>query len=1776
MTDLDLDLAGLSPERRALLELLMLEEETAPPEAPTPPGTPIPLSAVQRSMWLMEQMEPGTGIYCIPVALRLRGALDRATLQHSLATVVQRHAILRTVFVRLPDHPGDLPVQQILPDLSPELPYDDLTHLLLAQREQALQDLVDQEASRPFDLERGPLLRAWLAHLGEHEHALLLSMHHMVADRWSVGILLDELFALYNQASGGPAAALPDLPLQYADIARDEQRWLQSEDARRQLEYWRDQLQPPPAPLRLPVDRPRQAAPSSQGAILRFGLPPAQVQAIQALARQSGATTFMVLLSAFAVLLQRYSGQSDVTVGSVIANRRRVEAEPLIGPFVNTLALRLNLDRADSFRALLVQTRDVTLRAFANADLPFEQVVEALQPRREPGQWPFFNVAFALQNTPPAGLGQGLSVSPIESAHESARLDLTLFMEESGDSLGGAFEYRTTLFETATVARMTAHLERILAQVCADPDRRLVDLELLTPAEQQQLAAWQTPMAPPPAGCVHELFAQQAARHPHAPALLFEGHTIDYRTLEQRSNQLAHLLARRGIGPESVVALALDRSPALIVAILGVLKAGAAYLPLDPAYPAERLRQMLEDAQPLVVLAGSATTGLDGGPWTVLDHLALEALQDQESSQPLPPRALPANAAYMIYTSGSTGRPKGVVVAHAGLANLVAAQIAGFGLSSSDRVLQFASPNFDASASEIFTALCSGASLVLAARETLVDPHKLAALAAAEHVTCLTLPPAMLALLPDQALPSVRILVSAGEACSWELARRWMAGRRFINAYGPTEATIGPSLHPVEQIGDTSASVPIGAPIPNIQFYILDRHMRQTPVGVPGELYIGGVGVARGYHNRPDLTAQRFVPNPFAERLEARGLRLGKAERLETRDARLGEKETAQASSPKPQASRERLEARDARLGEKETAQASSPKPQASRLYKTGDLARWLPDGTVEFLGRADEQIKLRGFRIEPGELAATLHQHPQIADAVAVAREDRPGDRRLVAYVRPQPERAVELWPSVAEYFVYDDALYYAMTHDERRNASYRTAIERAVRDRVVLDIGTGKDAILARFCAAAGARRVYAIELLEETYHKARACIAEQGLEHVITLIHGDARKVQLPELVDVCVSEIVGAIGGSEGAAVILNDARRFLKPDGLMIPERSTTLIAAVQIPDALSQAPAFGPIGAGYVERIFAQVGYPFDLRVCLKGMRPHDLLSGSAIFEDLDFHDSVPAEHQHAVTLRVGRAGRLDGLLVWLRLFPCADAPIDILEHDHCWVPVYLPVFSPGTLVEPGDYLEMTITRTLCHNGINPDYALEGQLVRQSGEQQPFSYDAFHFKPAYQARPFYQQLFAGGGIARRPAADATLLAGLREWLRTRLPEYMLPSEIVALEQWPLLPNGKVDRSALPAPTQQRSEHGRSVPRDEVELYLQRTWEELLGVRPVGLDDNFFDLGGHSLLAVQLVTRIQAWAGRNVPLATLIQHPTVGGLAQWLRRQPDTAWSPLVPIQPLGQRPPFFCVHPAGGGVLGYYDLAQSLGTSQPFFAFQAPGLDGLRPCLTTLETMAATYLAELRRVQPHGPYYLGGMSFGGFVAFEMAQQLHQAGEQVALLALIDTAAPPGPGQPVPVELLSEAELLAGIAGMLERMYGVVLPLDPAQLRAGDPQSQTAALLACLHKAGIVPPDAGPELVHGMIQVQLAGANALRGYQPQVYHGPLTLLRATDALPEDYGELAGQLQRPALGWELLCSGPITVHHLPGDHISMARPPHVSALADVLRSCITHALEEPPSR
>ncbi|MBJ6760929.1 amino acid adenylation domain-containing protein [Myxococcaceae bacterium JPH2] len=929
-------MAPTQEDKRARLARLLRDK--------TQPHRHAPPSFSQERMWFLDQWSPGSALFNMPAVVRLTGALHLDALKASLQQLVDRHEPLRTV---LPEQDGQ-PIQIIATTQPLSLTVVELQDYPPAEREARAWEHIAAEARRPFALAQGPLMRATLYPAHAHEHLLLLNLHHIIADGWSMGVLVRELAAFYVAFLEERPATLPALPLQYADFAAWQRQWLLGGVLEAQLAFWRARLDPH-SRIELPADKPRPATLGNRGTRQVSLLSPSLTQALRDFSQHEGRTLFVILLAAFDVLLHRYTGQTDLTVGTLVSGRGRAEVEGLIGLFINALPLRTALSGSLTFRELLERVQDTTLKAYDHQDVPFEKLVEALKPERSSSHLPIVQVMLIHQNAPASPLqAQGLRMEPLPVTTETTKHDLTLYAMELPDNLQLSAEYNTDLFEAPTMVRLLGHLRLLLEGALANPDARIADLPLMSEAERQQvLVEWHGARdAFPRDACIHTLIEAQAQRTPDAVALTFEGQSLTYQQLDQRANQLAHHLREHGVGPESRVGLCLERSLELVISLLATLKAGGAYVPMDPGYPAQRLTWMLEDARPTVLVAQQHLLAVlpPHDARVVCVDTEVEAIARHPSRAP-EPWATADHLAYIIFTSGSTGRPKGAMNAHRPVVNRLWWMQNEYRLGSEDVVLQKTPFSFDVSVWEFFWPLMVGARLVVARPGGHQEPTYLTRIIEEARVTTLHFVPSMLQVFleePGEArCHPVKRIVCSGEALPLELKERCLQRLPHVelhNLYGPTEAAVDVTAFACKP-ADGRRSVPIGRPVANTSIRLLDSRMGPVPVGVAGELFIGGIQVGRGYQSRPDLTAERFIPDPFSE-------------------------------------------------------------TPGTRLYRTGDVARWLPDGNIEYLGRADFQVKVRGLRIELGEIEAALEQQPGVQQAVVLAREDIPGDKRLVAYV--------------------------------------------------------------------------------------------------------------------------------------------------------------------------------------------------------------------------------------------------------------------------------------------------------------------------------------------------------------------------------------------------------------------------------------------------------------------------------------------------------------------------------------------------------------------------------------------------------------------------------------------------------------------------------------------------------------------------------------------------------------------------------------------------------
>ncbi|MEH2283681.1 MAG: amino acid adenylation domain-containing protein [Nostoc sp.] len=943
---MDKPYSNLSPAKKALLEKWKggkFQSETIPKRQTS---QNIPLSFSQQRLWFIDQLYNGSSFYNIPIAFHIKGQLNITAIEQSLDEILKRHEVWRTTFTLV----NGEPVQNIVSELTWDLPMINLEHLSGKDWESEVKQLAAQSARKPFNLAKGLLVRATLLRLSEGEHVLLLTMHHIITDGWSCNVFLRELSALYAAFSTNQPSPLPELPIQYADFTIWQRDRIQGKFLETQLNYWQQQLQGELPVLQLPTDRPRPTATTFTGAKQYFTFSTALTDALRQLSQRKDATLFMSLLAAFNILLYHYTDQEDIVIGSPIANRNRAELEGILGLFVNTLVLRNNLSGNPSFPELLHRVREVTLDAYAHQDLPFEMLVEELQPERNLNRNPLYEVMFVLQNTPTSVQEvSGLTFRTLEFDSGTAQLDIFLSMSESQEGLTGCLEYNTDIFDSATITQFINNFQTLLGNIVTNPEQHLSELSILTAFEQEQLLFKFNPtrIDYPQDASLHQLFEQQVELTPDSLALISQSEELTYRQLNHKVNQLAHYLQKQGVTKETLVALCLERSTDMVVGILAILKAGGAYIPLDPSYPVERLNFMLSDSQATVLISHQEilekiTLSADK---TVCLDIDKDEIAQQNPENPI--STLKAdNLAYIIYTSGSTGTPKGVLGTHRGTVNGLHWLWKTYPFTSGEICCQKTAISFVDSVWEIFAPLLQGIPTVIISNPTLLDPQVFIETLAHHKVTRIILVPSLLRLLLDNyshlinKLAQLKLWITSGEALSVKLVKTFqelIPFAKLINLYGSSEVSANATYYDTSLLPEKANSVPIGRPIDNTQIYVLNRDLQPTPVGVIGELYVSGDGLAKGYLHRPQLTQQRFIDNPFIP---------------------------------------------------------------GTKLYKTGDLARYLNDGNLEYLGRDDEQVKIRGFRVELGEMATVITQHPEVHDAVVIINDDAENNQRLIAYI--------------------------------------------------------------------------------------------------------------------------------------------------------------------------------------------------------------------------------------------------------------------------------------------------------------------------------------------------------------------------------------------------------------------------------------------------------------------------------------------------------------------------------------------------------------------------------------------------------------------------------------------------------------------------------------------------------------------------------------------------------------------------------------------------------
>jgi amino acid adenylation domain-containing protein/non-ribosomal peptide synthase protein (TIGR01720 family) len=1688
-------------ETGTLAELAELAGRLAEPEAaaarprrPEGRGATAPLSFAQERLWFVDRLVPGNAAFNMPFPLLLDGALDLPALARACREVRRRQGSLRTRFVER----DGAPVQMVDPPGEWTLPRVDLDALPAARGRSAAERLAEADAARPFDLARGPLFRPLLVRLGEALHLLLLTCHHIVSDGASQDLLLRELGETYAAfcSRGGAAAPLPDLPLQYVDSAAAERERLSGAALAEQVGHWRQALAGL-SPLDLPADRPRRPVPTLRGGVRPFRLPAGPTALLRRLARGGQATLFMALHAGGAALLSRLTGRSDLPLGTTVSHRTRAELEDLIGFFVNTLVLRADLKGDPGFADLIARSREVALAAYAHQDLPFEKLVDELGLPRDPYRPPLLRVLLQLHDPPsiPTEL-PGLTLAPFELALETAKLDLVINLVEAQEGLAGELRYDADLFDGATIERLAGHFARLLAAWVADPARPLFQVPFVAAAEEHQLLQeWNA--GEEGAGrerrALHHRFAEQVDRTPDAMAVVAGGERLTYGELERRANRIAWHLMAAGVRPGDRVALCLERSAGMIAAILGVLKAGAAYVPLDPAHPAERLAFTLEDSgASLVLTEGDLLAGLvtPNVPVIRLDEARMESARRPEVP------ADPALPAYVIYTSGSTGRPKGVVVSHAHVDRLFTATASAFdfGGGPGDTWTFFHSYAFDFSVWEIWGALLHGGRLIVVPYWESRSPEDFYRLLQDERVTVLSQTPSAFRQLlwAEEAMTggappelALRWVIFGGEALEPASLASWFErhGDRtptLVNMYGITETTVHVTWRPI-RTSDLHRGSLLGRPLPDLSLYVLDAALRPQPIGVPGEIHVGGAGLAQGYFGQPERTAERFLPDPF------------------------------------------------------------SGEPGA-RLYRSGDLARRLPDGDLEYLGRIDHQVKIRGFRIELGEIEAALTAHPQVREAVVLARDGGSGERRLVAYVVPAPGEHL------------DPADLRAHLADRLPEPMLPAAFVLLEALPLTVNGKVDRQALPAPEAAGEPAPR--------------RSTPPATPLERFLA---GQFRAVLgLPEERAIGSEDDFFALGGSSISGAILIHR----------LQETLGEIVHVVTIFDHPTVAAL-----AGYVEREHPAAarrlwGVGQDDRGSAAAVGPAEVaFLRRLIVEGRPESAPEPAEPPNPPALFVLSPPRSGSTLLRVMLG----------AHPRLFSPPELELLSFRTMAERhaafsgGEgrerfWLEGLVRAVMEARQVE---AMEAERIIEEAERQGWTTRRFYRElstwlsgrmlvdktPSYSLDPEVlaraEAGFAGARylhLVRHPqATNRSFVEAKMEQIVFRRPHPFTREQLAELV-WTVSHRNILDFLAGVPRERRHTVHFEDLVRAPERVLAGIC--DFLGIeyRPEMADPykpgaaRMVDgphavsrmLGDVKFLGHGRVdpTAAERWRGSGEAplgepareLAAELGYKTAGRgvLARLQEGAPG--------------RRPLFCVHPVGGEVVAYHELARRLGPDEPVYGLQSP-----EPPIEDLQPMAAVYLEALRSVQPAGPYRLAGWSMGGLVAYEMACQLAEQGERVDLLALIDCASPAfWAAQPVP----SAVGLVAGFALDLARLASPEVPEVPeVDLSGLDEEGALALVLDRGRRAGVLAPGVELAELRRLFARYRANRRALATCVPRPYCGQTALFRAAGRPPET-GE------SPDLGWSALVPER-WICDLPGDHYSVLSGPGALALAGALR-------------
>lgn len=1673
-----------------------------------------PLSFAEQRLWFVDQLEPNHPFYNLPLAAKLTGKFNRALFATAIQNCVARHETLRSTYRLVNGDP-----QRTIHKRFEVIPQyvDFASQTKINSSENAIQVRLQQAmvavAREPFNLEHGPLLRVVVYQLGPDEHVVLLVMHHIVSDGWSMSVMLKELAEFYRAAENGDQPVLADLNLTYSQFAREQRRLAQTSNAEQALEFWKKTLQGSVETISLPTDFDRPAVQTFAGATLPLAIDPATSRAIQSLAADHQTTPFTVLLASYAALLSRYSGQHDFNIGTAIANRPRPELEALIGFFVGTLVLRMRIDNGLTFSQLIEGSQQVALDALSHADVPFESLVEKFASQRDRSHSPLFQVAFVFQNTPrDFQATPQLTIQPIAIDNGTSKYDLTLFLWEQDGQIQGHFEYRTSLFTAETIANLRDSFLELLSSAVVAPSTSVDSLAVVSRKRRnciiQRSIARAKKVSDPRA--LHERIATQATLTPDAIAVIDDGRQWSYREFIDRVERLAAAMQVMGLRPDELAVVYMPRSVDQLACELAINCCGAAFVPVDTNMPPERLGAIVQETTPALVITLAThvedlRTRCSESTVTSCDELLLLNATFNRI------QVAPNQAAYVIFTSGSTGKPKGVVIEHHSICNFVETYCDVVEMHEGERVSHLLSPSFDGAFAETLPALSRGATLVIVPSDVSRDPARLTQFLDENHITFAVVTPVILNELEPSRLLTLKKIVSGGAKLTAEVSRKWLPYLRLFNGYGPTECTVGNAIHEISI--DFGRTPSVGKPLPNTCFYVLDATRRLVPDGVVGEVYIGGECVGRGYWKQDALNNERFLEDPFI------------AERQEW----------------------------------------TSVPDRPPRMYRTGDLGRWNGVGELEIVGRVDDQIKLRGFRIEPAEIAAVLDELPEVRCSAVIAWEDRDkGDQgtRLIAYFVPneavegeqehvdnwkvlfdesqvrsplvlRPEDNFAGWQSVISGRGIDSLLMSEWAEETARRID-------ALAGKRILEVGCGTGLILLRL--KSDFEHYTGVDLLPSAIDQLSRTVSQRNdlVDRVTLAVRTADQLDELPQggFDTIVLNSVVQYFPSFSYLKRVLQSAERLLAPSGrIFLGDLRDLRLNAAFATEVETVRNEKQPITVGQLRQRIAQ-----------RLEHDEELQLDPRLFVQLA--DSLPRLATPSLRFKRGsylnelNRYRFDAVLSFDSVSSTGDAEQSDY-HANPWLDregqprKYQVLWACLNAADPNDdalKLEQLVDEWLTSGATLSEIvhlaALRGLAI--TTEDDPF-------EPASPER------WTNHPLARRQSLNQ--ISRIRAQLKERLPEYMVPAAFVAMDELPRTVQGKIDKAALPPPPAERPDWIGSfaAATDAFESQLVAIWEQLLNVSPIGIHDDFFQLGGHSMLAVRMVAEVEKRIGTPLPLAALFREPTIAQLAEQLRAPSvQGAASSLVRLNDQTHGRLLFCIHPAGGTVFCYRELGLLLEQDRPVYGLQAQGIDGRQPPHHSLIEMAQYYVEAIRSVANDQEIDILGWSLGGNIAYEVARQLIASGQKVHDVILLDSGLISADGE------LSDEDFLPLISALFPDQQHASLE----SLRKLSPQEQAAYFVEQAAKAGIVPADAEFMGAH-VFSVFQANVKAVHQYEVQPLAHVLKLVR-----PLDQMKTGALFEDQNLGWEPWVKS-VELSTVPGDHAGMLSGDAVKRLADQLR-------------